>query len=883
MVGHSRASIGDSRQSARGVARSSLAAMVSARDAAHILGVHEKTIRRAIRRGDLAAEKHGRSFAIALDDLERYRRQSGQVPAPDRPPANVVPFPALERSARFPAPVALTRFIGREREVREIAALLARSDVRLITLHGPGGVGKTRLGLQVAEEIADRFDHGVAFIPLAAVRRVEAVLPTMLQALGVRGQESLPARDQLVAWLAARVLLLVIDNVEQIVAAAPILVDVLLQAPRVKALVTSRTPLRVAGERIFTVPPLSLPPEPTTTDTDTDRAVLESGWEALAAYEAVQLFVDRARAADAHFHVTPDNAPAIAAICRRTDGLPLALELAAARTRLLTPAALLTQLARRLPVLADGPRDQPDRLRTMHDAIAWSHDILAEDEQRLFRGLAVFVGGFSFEAIEATQRDDGVSQSEGREDPRRAILPVLTNLVDQSLIQRGADVGPEPRYAMLETVREFGLEQLQAKGELAGAKWAHAAWCLALAERAERELVGPEQAAWVQRLEADLANMRAAHDWFAEQGAHESALRLGGAIGWLWSSAPHLAEGRDRFDALLAMPDVEVYPAALAKVLATAGDIADWQGDQPRARGYYERALAIYRALDDRPNEASMLRGLGSSAIDRGEFTRAVELLEEGLRLAEASETPWEVAATTNLLGVIAFVQGDLATAQRRHRMAADVWHSLGDEGHVVTALTSLGWAALLAGDLARAAATYGDALALIDASDEWSRAWCAIGAGGIAAGLGNRDLAVTLLAGGLAEQRRLDVEFRPHNQQAIDQFLARLEAQMSIAAFADARSRGGALDNAALTAMTDSFLREVAISPPVRPPFEQMTEREREVLRLLAAGRSDREIAEVIFVSRRTASKHVSSILAKLGAPSRTAAVALANQHGLL
>jgi len=878
MVGQSHAVDEDVRQPAPGVVGSPLAAFVSARDAAGMLGVHEKTIRRAIRRGDLAAEKRGRSFAIALAELERYRRQAEPGSEVELLPANVTPFPSFDRGTRRHLPVSLTRFIGREREAQDIVALLASAGVRLVTLHGPGGVGKTRLSLHVADTLEGRFRDGVAFIPLAAVRRVETVLPTILGGLEVRGQESLPARDQLAAWLADREMLLVLDNVEQVLASAPLFVDLLTHAPRVKALVTSRAPLRVVGEQIYAVPPLPLPPEPP------ERiAALEADCDALTTYEAVQLFVDRAQAADVHFRVAPGNAAAIAAICRRTDGLPLALELAAARTRLLTPAALLAQLSTRLPVLSDGPRDQPGRLRTMRDAIGWSYEILTEDERQLFRRLAVFVGGFSFGAVEAAGTWPEAMGSGTADGSGGSPLQILTTLTDQSLVQRVGDVGPEPRYSMLETVREFGLEQLRANGELAGARHAHALWCLALAERAECELVGPDQAAWVERLEADLANIRAAHDWFAEHGEREAALRMGGAIGWLWSSAPHLAEGRERFDALLAMPEVEQFPAALAKTLATAGDIADWQGDQARARTHYERALAIYRDLGDRPNEASMLRGLGSSAIDRGELELAVDLLEEGLRLARVSETAWEVAATTNLLGVIARAHGDLAAAQRRHQEAAEIWSDLGDRGHVVTALTSLGWVTLLAGDLAPAAAAYRKALRVIDVLDDWSRAWCAIGAGGIAARLGSRETAATLLAGGIAEQRRLSVEVRPQNQRELDQIVSRIERRLSVAAFAEAQRAGGALDNSALTALATAVLDEMTAATPERPRFEPLTEREREVLRLLAAGRSDREIADALYVSRRTASKHVSSILAKLAAPSRTAAVAIAIQHDLL
>jgi DNA-binding CsgD family transcriptional regulator len=451
-------------------------------------------------------------------------------------------------------------------------------------------------------------------------------------------------------------------------------------------------------------------------------------------------------------------------------------------------------------------------------------------------------------------------------------------------VQRGPNSGMETRYTMLETVREYGLERLEATGEEPATRDMQASWCLNLAARAEIELAGPEQAAWLQRLEADLANFRAAHDWLLDTGDATSALRLGGALGWFWSSAPHLDEGRQRIDALMAMPGVEQTPAALAKVLATAGDIADWQGDQPRARAHYERALTIYRGLGDLQRVASMLRGLGSSAIDRAELGLAQELLEESLSLAHETGDGWETAAATNLLGVVASVHGDIKTALARHSDAAAAWRRLGDAGHVVTALTSVGWIALLAGDLERAIPAYREALKLaVTSDDEWYRAWCAIGAGGIAAGRGEWTLAALLIAAGRAEQQRLSVVLRPHNEAALARIVEAVRTELGTTEFTLAWEAGRALSNASLTNRAQAFLDAAATAIARAPGFDRLTARERHVLRLLTQGQSDKEIAGDLFVTRRTASKHVSSVLAKLGVPSRGAAVAVAKAQDLL
>jgi DNA-binding CsgD family transcriptional regulator/tetratricopeptide (TPR) repeat protein len=549
---------------------------------------------------------------------------------------------------------------------------------------------------------------------------------------------------------------------------------------------------------------------------------------------------------------------------------------------------LLTRLDPRLPLLTDGPRDQPDRLRTMHDAIAWSHDLLIEEERQLFRRLAVFVGGCTMAAAEwvssAGDRGLGLSTADHPRDTRLRISDTLDHvqrLVDQAVLQRQIDGAGEPRFAMLETIREYGLARLVESGEEAATRDAHAAWCVAFAELAGPELAGPDQAIWVRRLETELGNIRAAHDWLHARGDAESALRLAGAIGWFWSSTPYLEEARGRFDALLAMPGIEQFPAALAKVLNSAGDIADWQGDQIRARAHYERALSLYRELGDRWEMAGILRGLGSSAIDRGELDLAITLLEECRALAREVGNTWEMAAAANLIGTALSVRGEYAAAMSKHEEAVRAWRELGDDGHVTTALASVAWVALRAQEWRRAAEAYRETLDLAAAGgDEWYVAWATIGGGGLAAARGDAKVAAELLGAGLAHRERLGALLRPHVQQATDETITTVREHLGEREFAAHwhAGRGLPLDAAArqAAAVLDAVLQERA------DPYG-LTRRERDVLRLLAEGMADKEIAGSLFVARATASKHVAAILEKLGVESRTAAVAVALRHDLV
>jgi excisionase family DNA binding protein len=908
------------------------------KEAARSLALSERTIRRAIQRGELGAAKRGKAFQISGDALARYRDQRARVsedgagpwlmllPAPADPAAGA---PSAEGPgdrgpvAFLPAP--LTRFVGRERETAAIADLLRDDAARLVTLTGPGGVGKTRLALRVAAEVVPEFAAGAAFVPLAPVRSADLVLATIILALGVRTGEDKPPLDRLRTFLRERELLLVLDNFEHLTHAGPSLIELLVGCPRLTLLVTSRAPLRLTGERVVAVPPLALPALHGSGRHGADRSPLAE----MAGVESVRLFVDRAQTATGDFRLTADNAAVVAAICEQSDGLPLAIEFAAARTALLSPEALLARLKRRLRLLTGGPRDQPDRLRTMRDAIAWSYDLLSPEERACFRRLAVFVGGCTIDAAEFVEgvplRSGGVATLRGRHfvqgapaspqgvkehagmtirspsppsppesakrttppEPKAAppalssTLDLVQSLVDQAILQRQSDGADEPRFGMLETIREFGLEQLAASGEETALRDAHAAWCVTLAERAEPELAGPNQTLWVRRLEADLGNIRAALDWLAERGAVEDALRLAGAIGWFWSSAPYFEEARVRFDVLLALPGVERAPALLGKVLQSAGDVADWQGDQPRARAHYERALAIYRELDDRWRMAAMLRGLGSSAIDRGELDLASDLLEESLALAREVDNAWEEAAASNLLGTLAAIRGNFAEALPWHEEAAAGWRNLADTGHVVVALSSGGWAALLAREQERAAAAYHEALLIaVAGEDEWYIAWCIAGAGALTSLRGDPRLGIELLALGARERERIGVPLRPRTQDFLDAITADLRTRIGDDAFQVAWHVGRALCIADATARAFAMLAAVNVREPAP---HGLTRRERDVLMLLVDGQSDKEIAQALFISPRTASSHVAAILAKLGADSRTAAVTLAHRERLV
>jgi predicted ATPase/transcriptional regulator with XRE-family HTH domain len=593
--------------------------------------------------------------------------------------------------ADLPAP--LTDFIGRSREVAELTRLL--DSARLVTLTGVGGVGKTRLALEVAASMRAAFPDGVVFVPLAPITDPALVATAIAQTVGVREVEGRTLRERLTDYLREKALLLVLDNFEQVVTAAPLVADLLTACPRLRTLVTSREVLRLSGERVFNVPPLEVP--------DPARPPAP---DELLSYEAVRLFVDRARSARPDFRLTAEDAPAVAAICARLDVLPLAIVLAAARARVLPPRALAARLTGRLDLLGDGARDLPARHQTLHATLAWSYDLLSAPEQVLFRRLSVFVGGFTLAAAEAVcARPDSIGLD---------VLDGVTALVDKSLVRQEDEPDPagEPRFGMLETVRAYALERLTAHEETAATQQRHAAYYMALAEAAEEPVRGPAQQTWLRRLERERHNLRTAHDWESARGETETALRLASALFEPWRMLGHWSEGQRWLAAVLTAGDA-VAPAVRAKALAALGDFACLQGDYNEAIAAFEESLAQYRALDDQRGIAHSLCSLGAVTMQvQGDAARGVPMLEESLRGFRALNVRRGIAWSLGELGQVAQQQGDAERAIALYDESLAVAREMGDTRGIATTLGYLGALAHSRGEYDRAAACYEESVA---------------------------------------------------------------------------------------------------------------------------------------------------------------------------
>ena len=633
---------------------------------------------------------------IALRDMGERRfkdlirpERVFQVVAPDLP----ADFPPLKTLDARPnnLPAQTTPFIGREDAIRAVREQLSNAKVRLLTLSGVGGTGKTRLALHAAADMVDEFEHGVFFVPLAALSDPALVLQTIAQAFDVREAAGRQLKEQLKDHLREKQMLLVLDNFEQVIDAAPLITDLLAAAPRLKVLVTSREMLRLSGETDYPVPPLALP----------DLKQLPP-LEHLTQYEAVALFIERAVAVKPAFTVTNENAPAVAEICYRLDGLPLAIELAAARVRVLPPQRMLVELSHRLRFLMGGARDLPARQQTLRGAIDWSHDLLTADEQKLFRRLAVFVGGCTLEAIEAVCK---------LEDDLK-VLETVESLAGKSLV-RETEAHGEPRFAMLETIREYAADSLHASGDEERVRERYWDYFLTLAQEAEPKSVGAEQATWLRRFDQEHDNLRSALDWSLAQPGSEGGLRLCGALQRFWWTRGYLSEGRESCVRVLGKPGAEERTQYRAKALKTAGVLAYQQGDYPAARALDEESLAIQRQLGDRRGIAGSLNNLGLVACDQGDFAAARLLHEESLAIMRELEDRKGIANSLNNLGNVAYDQGDFAAARELYEESLAIERELGDREGVARVLGNLGNVAKHQGDYPAARALHEESLAI--------------------------------------------------------------------------------------------------------------------------------------------------------------------------
>lgn len=721
---------------------------------------HYVSLRDALRR-ELGAEPDAASQRLYAAIL------AGRFPPPE-PRAEADP-PAPERPRSHNLPVALTGLVGRAREVAAVTALLPTT--RLLTLVGAGGCGKTRLMLAVARQVVDRYPDGVWLVELAALADPALVPGAVAQALAVREQPGRAIRDTLADALRSKTLLLVLDNCEHLIAACAELVDTLLAAaPGLRVLATSREALRVPGEVAWRVPSLALP-----------TARQSASPDELARVEAVQLLLDRIRWRQPAFALTPGNAAAIAEVCRRLDGIPLAIELAAARAAILAPEQLVARLDDALPLLTGGSRTAPSRQQTLRATLDWSYRLLEEPERRLVGRLAVFAGGWTMEAAEGVCAGQGIAAAE--------VLALLAALVDKSLVQVEEARG-QVRYRLLETVRQYAGERLAACGEADAMRRRHAAYYLAWAEQVEPLLSGPAQGAWLDRLAEEYDNLRAALRWAADHGDADTGLRLGGALWRFWSVRGPYGEGRAWLTLLLARAGSSGDTAVRAKALASAGLLAHQQGDYAAARPFFEACLALRREIGDPGAIARALTNLSFVAPEQ-----AGALLEEALALGRAAGDKLGILRTLNTLGEIAWVEGDYERATPLYEESLALCRESGDRLGAIHVSYNLGSVALARGDAAGAAPYFRASLRLCrELGDQGLAGKCLLALASVAAATEQPARAARLYGAArvLYEATGLDEDRigRAHARQC----LTTARAALGEAAFAAAQAQGRAL-----------------------------------------------------------------------------------------
>lgn len=823
-------------------------------------------------------------------------------------------LPKLTHNPGF-LPTPVSSFIGREREIAEITQLLAEN--RLVTLTGPGGCGKTRLALEVAKGCSEEFDHGVWLTEFASLADGLLVPQAVASTLGVGERQKQALVDELVNFLRVRHTLLVFDNCEHLIGACAALAETLLQTcPNLWILATSREPLAISGEMVWAVPPLSLPNMQPWSGVDRESQVRPAYLQS----EAVQLFIARALTATVDFTFTEENGGWVAEVCRQLDGIPLAIELAAARVRAMSVRQIAERLDDRFHLLTAGSRTAPPRQQTLEATLDWSYTLLAEAERGVLQRLSIFAGGATLEAAESICAGEGIDSQE--------VLDVLLRLVDKSLVVVDRPEVGEPRYRLLETIRQYAGEKLADTGETKMTKDRHLGYFIQWAEKAEPNLSGVDQLAWLAQYEADHDNLRTALEWSRENPIRtEEGLRLAAACGRFWRLHGHLSEGRARLTAAFSQAAVQkrssVYARALmhtanlmylqsdlpamrpvaeealsvwrelgeegkagaAYTLDLIGELAAEEGDYTRALLFFQEAIGIYRELKDLYGVSDILMQFGWAAMRTGEYPQAEHHLEEFLKLAREIGDKTRVTYALSGLGEVALRQGDYPRANTLLDQGLELSRPHGDKWGTGTLLGSLGWVALRQRNFKQMREYLRESLAIrSDIGDRGGIAWCLEKLAEAAVLAGERQRAVIVLGGAAALRTPIGSVIDPADLPDYKRSLVELRTALGEEAFEAAWAEGKfmPLEKIIDYALSDLNLTKEEPSRSGKENYGGLTAREREVAALIAHGKSNREIAEVMVVGVRTVETYVTRILGRLSFDSRVQIATWAVEKGL-